>query len=73
MFPVDFVVLDTKRTSGAEPRIPVILGRHFLATSIALINCRNGVMQISFGTMTVQVNIFNVTKQQPLDEDDGVF
>ncbi|GHB34018.1 hypothetical protein GCM10010392_69150 [Streptomyces clavifer] len=29
-------------------------------------------MQISFGTMTVQVNIFNVTKQ-PLVEDDGVF
>ena len=28
-------------------------------------------MQISFGTMTVQVNIFNVSKQPP-DEDDGV-
>ena len=44
VFPVDFVVLDTKHTSGAEPKIPVILGRPFLATSNALINCRNGVM-----------------------------
>ncbi|KAJ8629808.1 hypothetical protein MRB53_023131 [Persea americana] len=72
VFPVDFVVLDTEHTSGAEPKIPVILGRPFLPTSNALINCRNGVMQISFGTMTVQVNIFNVSKQ-PTDEDDGVF
>ena len=71
VFPVDFVVLDTKHTSGVEPKIPVILGRPFLATSNALINCRNGVMQISFGTMTVQVNIFNVSKQPP-DDDDGV-
>jgi hypothetical protein len=32
---------------GSE--IPVILGRPFLATANALINCRSGVMKISFG------------------------
>eukprot|EP00268_Persea_americana_P007095 TRINITY_DN12609_c0_g1_i10.p1 TRINITY_DN12609_c0_g1~~TRINITY_DN12609_c0_g1_i10.p1 ORF type:complete len:354 (-),score=46.75 TRINITY_DN12609_c0_g1_i10:2790-3851(-) len=71
VFPIDFVVLDTKHTFGAKPKIPVILGRPFLVTSNALINYRNGVMQISFGTMTVQVNIFNVNKQPP-EDDDGV-
>ena len=47
VFLVDFVVLDAKHTSGAEPKIPVILGRPFLATSNALINCKNGVVDTS--------------------------
>jgi hypothetical protein len=28
----------------------------------ALINCRNGVMKISFGNMTIELNIFNISK-----------
>ena len=62
VFPVDVIVLDSKQAQGIESKIPVILGRPFLATSNALINCRNGVMQISFGTVTIQVSIFNVSK-----------
>jgi hypothetical protein len=46
----------------------VILGRPFLATANALINCRSGVMKISFGNMTVELNIFHIRKQ-PLDYD----
>ena len=69
VFPVDFVVLDTRPPIGNVVRIPVILGRPFLATSNALINCRNGVMHLSFGNMTVQINIFNIGKQ-PRDESD---
>jgi hypothetical protein len=34
----------------------------------ALINCRSGVMKISFGNMTVELNIFHIIKQ-PLDYD----
>jgi hypothetical protein len=41
-FPVDFIVLDTKPISHSSIDVPVILGRPFLATSNALINCRNG-------------------------------
>ena len=54
----------------ADPKaqIPVILGRPFLATSNALINCRNGVMKLSFGNMTIELNIFNACKQM---RDDG--
>jgi len=40
-FPVDFIVLD-KPISHSSIDVPVILGRPFLATSNALINCRNG-------------------------------
>lgn len=58
VFSVDFVVLDMKHTSETTIRMLVILGCLFLATSNALINYRNGLMHISFCTMTVQVNIF---------------
>jgi hypothetical protein len=46
----------------------VIFGRPFLAIANALINCRSGVMKISFGNMTVELNIFQIRKQ-PLDYD----
>jgi hypothetical protein len=46
----------------------VILGRPFLATANTLINCSSGVMNISFGNMTVELNIFHIRKQ-PLDYD----
>ena len=62
-FFVDFVVLDTEPTLNASTQIHVILGRPFLATSNALINCRSGVMKISFGNMTVELNVFDISKQ----------
>jgi hypothetical protein len=46
----------------------MILGQPFLAMANALINCRSGVMKISFGNMTVELNIFHIRKQ-PLDYD----
>jgi len=39
------------------------LGLPFLATSNALINCQSGVMKISFGNMSIDLNIFHVSKQ----------
>jgi len=41
----------------------VILGCPFLVTAIALINCRNGMMRLSFGNMTLELNIFNIQRQ----------
>jgi hypothetical protein len=67
-FPVDFIVLDTEPVQVVGTEIPVILGRPFLATVNTLINCRSGVMKISFGNMTVELNIFHIRKQ-PLDYD----
>jgi hypothetical protein len=68
IYPVDFIVLDTQPVVACNS-IPVILGRPFLATSNALINCRNGLMKLSFGNMTLEMNIFNICKQ-PGDNND---
>ncbi|RVW94338.1 Transposon Ty3-I Gag-Pol polyprotein [Vitis vinifera] len=53
-YPVDFVVLDTDSSVKEENYVPIILGRPFLATSNAIVNCRNGVMQLTFGNMTLE-------------------
>ncbi|XP_059650697.1 uncharacterized protein LOC132296522 [Cornus florida] len=68
-FPVDFVVLDTEPVHDPKKHIPVILGRPFLATANASINCRTGVMDIAFGNMQVKLHIFHAT-QHPSNEDD---
>ena len=57
-YPVDFVVLDTEPIANRPNHVPIILGRPFLATANAIINCRNGVMQLTFVNMTLELNIF---------------
>jgi hypothetical protein len=57
-YPVDFIVLDTEHVPYPDKHIPVIFGRHFLATANACINCHTGVMKISFGNMKIRLNIF---------------
>ena len=61
-FPMDFIVIDTEPVHDVVNQILVILGRPFLATANTLINCRMGVMRISFRNMTVKLNIFNINK-----------
>ena len=68
-FPVDFIVLDTHPVANLNSQIPVILGRPFLATSNAVINCRNGLMKLAFGNMTMELNVFNLAKQPGDDEE----
>ncbi|MCS5023627.1 retropepsin-like domain-containing protein, partial [Staphylococcus aureus] len=68
-FPADFIVLDTQPVENMHAQIPVILGRQFLATSNAIINCRNRILKLSFGNMTVELNVFNASRQ-PVDNDD---
>ena len=69
-YPVDFVVLDTEPVAVGTNYVPIILGRPFLATSNAIINCRNGFMQLTFGNMTLELNIFHLSKKhmQPMEE-----
>ncbi|RVW81580.1 hypothetical protein CK203_049432 [Vitis vinifera] len=50
--------------------VPIILGRPFLATSNAIINCRNGLMQLTFGNMTLDLNIFYMSKKQTTPEEE---
>ena len=70
-YPVDFVVLDTEPVVVGTNYVPIILGRPFLATSNAIINFRNGVMQLTFGNMTLELNIFHLSKKhmQPVKEE----
>ncbi|CAN6476468.1 unnamed protein product [Victoria cruziana] len=58
MFPVDFMILDMEGVN-AEHQMPIILGRPFLATANACINCRTGVLEISFGDQKLRKNIFH--------------
>ena len=68
-FPMDFIVLDTQPVVNQGTQFLVILGRPFLAISNAIIHCRGGLMTLSFGNMTVNLNIFNVIKEIGDDED----
>ena len=70
-YPVDFVVLDTEPVAVGPNHVPIILGRPFLATSNAIINCQNGVMQLTFGNMTLELNIFHLGKRHMHSEEDG--
>ncbi|KAL6350662.1 hypothetical protein AAG906_028114 [Vitis piasezkii] len=63
-YPLDFVVLDTDPITKGTNCVPIILGRPFLATSNAIINCRNGVMQLTFSNITIELNIFYLCKKQ---------
>ena len=58
--------------SNPRAQTPVILGRSFLTTVNAIINCRNGSMRLTFGDMTREVNVFNLGKQ-PHDVEDQTF
>ena len=70
-YPVDFIVLDTELTAVGANYVPIILGRPFLATSNAIINFQNGVMQLTFGNMTLELNIFHLSKKHMQPVEDG--
>ena len=69
-YPVDFLVLDTELIAIGPNHVQIILGRPFLGTSNAIINCRNGVMQLTFGNMTLELNIFHLSNKHKLAEDE---
>ena len=70
-YPVDFVVLDTEPIESGPNHVPIILGRPFLATGNATINCRNGVMQLTFDNMKLELNIFHLSNKHKLVENDN--
>ena len=69
-YQVDFVVLNTEPIAVRANHVPIILGRPFLATSNAIINFQNGVMQLTFWNMTLELNIFHLSKRQMHSEED---
>ena len=69
-YPVYLVVLNTETVAAGTNYVPIILGRPFLATSNVIINFRNGVMKLTFRNMTLELNIFHLSKKhmQPLED-----
>ena len=70
-YPVEFVFLDTEPMATGANYMPTILGRTFLATSNAIINCRNGVMQLTFSNMTMELNIFHLKRKHVHPKEEG--
>ena len=70
-YPVDFFVLNIEPVAMGANHVPIILGRPFLATSNAIINYRNGVMQLTFWNMTLELNIFYLSKRHMHSEEDN--
>ena len=70
-YPVDFVVLDTESIANEPNHVLIILRRPFLATANAIINFRNGVMQLTFGNMTLELNIFHFNNKNKLLENEN--
>ena len=62
-YPVDFVVLDTEPMAESTHQVPIILRRPLFATANAITNCRNRVMQLTFGNMTLELNIFHLSNR----------
>ena len=68
---VDFVVLDTELVVVGANYVPIIHRSPFMATSNSIINCQNWVMQLTFGNMTLELNIFHLGKKHVhLEEED---
>ena len=70
-YPVDFVVLDIEPIANEPNHVPIILGRPFLATTNAIINFQNGIMQLTFGNMTLELNIFHLNNKHELLENEN--
>jgi hypothetical protein len=60
-FPIDFIDVDIEPVLESHKFILVILEQPFLSIANACINCRNGVMSISFGNLKAKLNIFTAT------------
>ena len=71
-YPVDCVVLDTEPAAIGANYVPIILGRPLWATSNVIINFRNGVMQLTYGNMTLELNILHLSKKHMFPVEDGL-
>lgn len=68
-FPTDFIVLDTEPVQTLKKQSPIILGRPFLATANANIHVRSGEMEVTFGNMTLKLNVYKAARPSPVEED----
>ena len=66
IFPVDFVVIDIEE----DKKVPLLLGRPFLATRVALIDDKKGELTLRVGDEAVHFNLNQSLKQPEFDNVD---
>ena len=66
IFPADLVVLDREPIKISSRKIPVILGRPFMATANTIIDVKKGILTMTVGDMTVEFNVFK--SSQPMNK-----
>ena len=66
IFPVDFVVIDIEE----DKQVPLLLGRYFLAIGVALIDVKNGELNLRVGDEVVHFNMNQSFKQPEFDNVD---
>ncbi|KAG9458256.1 hypothetical protein H6P81_002764 [Aristolochia fimbriata] len=66
IYPCDFVVLDME----VDKNLPIILGRPFLATAGAIIDCKQGNLTLRLNNDTINFNIKEAMKQLAIPHDD---
>ncbi|KAG9449988.1 hypothetical protein H6P81_009953 [Aristolochia fimbriata] len=66
IYPCDFVVLDME----VDKNLPIILGRPFLATTGAIIDCKQGNLTLKLNNDTISFNIKEAMKQPAIPHDD---
>ena len=66
IFPVDFIILDMEEDS----KVPLLLGRPFLATGAALIDMQKGVLTLRVGEEAADFNLLQSLKNLDTDRED---
>ena len=66
IFPVDFIILDMEEDS----QVPLLLGRPFLATGVALIDMQKGVLTLRVGEEAANFNLPQSLKNLDTDRED---
>ncbi|XP_073222385.1 uncharacterized protein [Cicer arietinum] len=62
--PADFVVLEMEEDS----QVPILLGRHFLATTGAIIDVKNGKLVFNVSDEKIEFNLSNLMKNPSLED-----
>jgi len=75
VFPADFFILAMEpiNPNHRKKQVPVILGRPFLNTANALINCRSGQIEVSFGNKKMHLTVFKTMEEPSKEDDDDCF
>ncbi|KAG9453133.1 hypothetical protein H6P81_006037 [Aristolochia fimbriata] len=66
IYPCDFIILDME----VDKNLPIILGRPFLATASAIIDCKQGNLTLRLNNNTINFNIKEAMKQSAIPHDD---